>query len=242
MWITSSGKLWEIESDGFARGPSNTSVTASDITATAAGPHLISGSPSLRCDDSCLGPPWWGSCTSRCVRFFYGLRLAAPDRVIESSEFEFLSRAQPAIESDGEKLVVAWLRGTQTEGGQVVLSPVDPARRSFPVTGAEALVLGRFRTDYEPARPDIAVTAEGTFVVWHTRTGANRYDVVGAFLARDGSVEELTIAASGADERDPSIIVLGNGGVLIAYRKIEKGENRIAWRVIGSQARRRSVR
>jgi hypothetical protein len=55
-------------------------------------------------------------------------------------------------------------------------------------------------------------------------------------------VETFTVAGSATDERDPSILALENGELLVAYRKIENGQASIAWRVIGSQARRRAVR
>ena len=247
MWVTSNGRFWQIETDGSARGPFDAFWPASDMTATAAGPRMISGWRNLN-EGSCGGThckpnplPWAGSCN--CVKYDLRLRLLVPPDVARTTILEFETEAHPAIAHDGDKLLVAWFRGAQKTGGEVVLSSIDSAQgSSFAGAVAVPRVLGRFWIDAGQTRPDIAVTEQGTFVVWRTSSLFGEYDIAGALVRRDGTVEELTIAGSEADERDPSVLALENGEVLVAWRKIEGKQSRIAWRVIGSQARRRAVR
>ncbi|HEY0157289.1 MAG TPA: hypothetical protein VGF28_08395 [Thermoanaerobaculia bacterium] len=250
MWVTSAAQFWHIETDGFARGPFAAVWPASDMTATAGGPRIVSGwrdpnawicSGNSGC--SAGGPPLGGYCNDQCRIYTNALRLVVPYDVVESSRLDFATDAQPAVESDGERVVVAWFRGAQKSGGDVVaalLEPLTPV--AFRSAVQAPLVLGRFGPDSGRTRPDIAVTARGTFVVWRTTSAAGDHDVVGALLARAGTVEQFTVASSPADERDPSILELENGLLLVAYRKIEGNQSRIAWRFLGEQGKRRSVR
>jgi hypothetical protein len=108
---------------------------------------------------------------------------------------------------------------------------------------APPLKLGPFPFgDAGPTRPDIASDGERTVIVWRVRTAAENHDIVGAWLDRDGSVTPLTIATSAADERDPSVIAVGNGAFLVAYEKIEAGQRRIAGRFVTLPERQRAVR
>ena len=56
------------------------------------------------------------------------------------------------------------------------------------------------------------------------------------------TVTFLPIATSSADERDPSIIALGDGRFLVAYEKIAGSERRLAGRFVDFGNRRRAVR
>jgi hypothetical protein len=253
MWITAGAQFWHIETNGFARGPFNAVWPASDMTETAGAPRLVSAGRdpydfTCRNEPGCraAGGPFNGHCYDHCrIWTSHWLRLVVPYDVIEANRFEFTSEAQPAVESDGEKLVMAWFRGTQTAGGEVVAAVIEPLTPAAYRSLVQApLVLGRFGPDSGITRPDIAVTERGTYVVWRTTSPGRGHDVAGAFLGRDGTVEPFMVAGSAADESDPSILVLGNGSALVAYRKIEGGQSTIAWRTIGTAAtgRRRAVR
>jgi hypothetical protein len=52
----------------------------------------------------------------------------------------------------------------------------------------------------------------------------------------------LSIATSLADERDPSVIALGEGRFLVAYEKDSDGDRRIAGRFVTFESRSRAVR
>ena len=251
MWVTSNGQFWEIEANGAARGPFDAMWPASDITAPVTEvPFLVSGwrDPNVWTCDPASGCtigsfPGIKVCKEECRIRKSSLRLVMPYDVIETTLLDYRTEAEPAVESDGGKLVMAWFRGAQATGGDVVAAIIDPLTAPTFRSAIQApLVLGRFGPDSGPTRPDIAVTERGTYVVWRTSSPGGDHDVAGALLRRDGTVEQFTVAESEADERDPSILALENGELLVAYVKIESGESRIAWRVIGSQARRRVVR
>ena len=61
-------------------------------------------------------------------------------------------------------------------------------------------------------------------------------------MDEDGSVAELQIASSSADELDPSVIAIRPGEFLIAYEKDSGLERRIAGKLLTFPARRRTVR
>jgi len=52
----------------------------------------------------------------------------------------------------------------------------------------------------------------------------------------------MSIATSPVDERDPSVLAVGNGRFLVAYEKIGGGDRRLAGRFIDFEPRRRTVR
>ena len=65
---------------------------------------------------------------------------------------------------------------------------------------------------------------------------------MGAVIDRDSNVTPLSIATSSADERDPSVLAIGEGRFLIAYERFDAGERRIAGRILTLAGRRRAVR
>jgi|SRR5438132_7837304 len=66
--------------------------------------------------------------------------------------------------------------------------------------------------------------------------------IVGASIDRSGNVAYMSIATSPVDERDPSVLAVGNGRFLVAYEKIGGGDRRLAGRFIDFEPRRRTVR
>jgi hypothetical protein len=250
MWITSGAQFWHIETDGSARGPFDAVWPASDMTATAAGvPLMVSGWRDgwFACagDAGCVTGSFSGFqvCKEECRIRKTWLRLVVPYGIVEGIPLEYVSDAEPALASDGDRLVMTWFRRTQKSVGDVVAAVLDPVTRDkFKSVVHAPLVLGQFAPDTGATRPDIAVNERGTYVVWRTMTPGGDHDIAGAFLGRDGTVEPFTVADSPADERDPSILALENGALLVAYRKADGLESRVAWRVIGAQTRRRAVR
>jgi hypothetical protein len=245
MWIAAEFNLWQIDANGAASGPVNGVWPASDMTVTTGLPRTVSAyreGPGYHC--TCMAVPWSGGvCAASCRVPVYPLRLVLPNQAANTRTFSFWTEAYPAIETDGEILVMAWFRGDQASGGEVVASMLNPAMPDVFGSVVQApAVLGQFGRDSGPTRPDTAMTDRGTAIVWRTTSPLGDHDIAGALLRRDGSVETFTVAASAADERDPSVLALENGALLIAYRKVENGQSRLAWRIVGSQGRRRAVR
>ena len=138
---------------------------------------------------------------------------------------------------------MAWYRGEQAAGGDVVLARLTPSNAlPFDVVVQGAKVLGRFAPDEGVTRPDLASDAQRTIVVWRTTSAAGDHDIVGSSIDRAGNVAHFGIAASAADERDPSVISLANGSFLVAYETVSGGERRLAARFLTFAGRRRAVR
>ena len=148
--------------------------------------------------------------------------------------------AQPAIASDPNNVTVAWLEGDPARGGRAkaVRFPLS-ALDSFSVV--PELTIGSFGPDAGATRPAVASDGERAIVVWRTQKFPGNHDVVAAIVDGDDKVTPLTIAASAADERDPSVIALDHGAFLVAYEKIDAGERRIAGRFL-TFGRQRAVR
>jgi hypothetical protein len=124
-----------------------------------------------------------------------------------------------------------------------VASRLDPSRFAiFPRSIADFQIIGGFGPDFGPTRPDIATDGERYVVVWRTATGNGSHDVVGASIDRAGTIVPLSIATSTEDERDPSVIAVGNGRFLVAYDKLSNGERRIAGRFVTFENRTHAVR
>jgi hypothetical protein len=154
----------------------------------------------------------------------------------------FDSDAAPAIQSDGRDVMLAWFRGTQLTGGEVVMNRLQPSALSgFSQAVDEPRILAPFGGDAGATRPDIATDGERYVIVWRTRGTQGEHDIVGASIDRNGNVIPLSIANSLADERDPSIVTLGPGKFLVAYEKID-GDRRIAGRFLTFDSRSRAVR
>src|SRR5258708_20600477 len=137
---------------------------------------------------------------------------------------------------------MAWYFGTQTTGGTVLAARVNPASFDFPGAVKTSQSLGTFAPDSGQTRPDIATDGERYIVVWRTTSAAGDHDIVGASLDRNANVTPFSIATSSADERDPSIIAVGDGVFLVACETFSEGVRRIAGRYVTFGARRHAVR
>jgi hypothetical protein len=120
------------------------------------------------------------------------------------------------------------------------LSP--PSFNDFIASVNQFRVIGSFGPDSGPTRADIASDGERYVVVWRTQTSDRSHDIVGASIDRAGNIIPLSIATSTADERDPSVISMGDGTFLVAYEKVSDGQRRIAGRFVIFDPRSRAVR
>jgi hypothetical protein len=161
-----------------------------------------------------------------------------------ANDFNFDSNAAPAIRGDGRDVALVWLQGAQVSGGSVVMTRLSPPSFTdfFPGVN-QPLVIGSFGPDAGPTRPDIAGDGERYVVVWRTQTPGRSHDIAGASIDRAGNIIPLSIATSTADERDPSVVSMGDGTFLVAYEKVSDGDRRIAGRFVTFGApRARAVR
>ena len=248
-WITVDGIVLEVLSNGSLQTPQAGGDAASDMTVATDFPQLISGR-STTTFVSCGSQPFcentrW-SCDPRCQIFqsSYLMKFTALYTARSTTDLGFLSDAQPALNADGDDLLAAWFNGDQTKGGTVFAARVPAASfASFPGIVEQANPLGPFTPDSGPTRPDIATDGERYVVVWRIKSRpSGDHDIVGASLDRNGIVTPFSIATSSADERDPSIIALGNGVFLVAYESFSDGVRRIAGRYVTFGGRRHAVR
>jgi hypothetical protein len=244
-WVTGGGSVSEITRAG-ATSPLG-GLIASDMTVANDYPQIVSRQTVAQvarcaCDP---GPHAWG-CTASCPAIYvysYSLQFMSLYTFSAAKILSFASDAQPAISSDGQALLIAWMNGAQTTGGDVVVARLDSSSlNDFSQAVARSTTIGTFNRDAGETRPDIASDGNHTVVVWRTRTDAGDHDVVGAAIDHDGRVTSFSIAASAGDERDPSIVALSNGTFLVAYEKIEHGERHIAGRFLTFDERRRAAR
>ena len=131
----------------------------------------------------------------------------------------------PAIGSNSRDVTVALFQGLQRFGGAVVTISMTPsAFKDFPNAADHWRSIGHVEPDLGYTRPDIASDGERYVVVWRTATDTTgTHDIVGASIDRDGNIVPLSIATSTADERDPSVVAVGNGTFLVAYEKFSNG-------------------
>jgi hypothetical protein len=246
-WITAGGLVWQQQKDDSVLEPLNGGPSASDMTVATDYPQLIGSRKTVvgsTCGPCTPDPHSWG-CPEVCRinRYATNFTFTALYTSSFTVSFPFDSDAQPAVQSDGRDVLVAWFDGAQSLGGTVLATRVPPASfRVFPVILGQTYALGTFARDAGQTRPDIAFDGERYVVVWRTTSAVGDHDIVGSSLDSNGNVTPFTIAASSADERDPSIIAVGNGVFLVAYQKFNGGELRIAGRYITFSARRHAVR
>ena len=251
-WIAVNGVVVEMKENGTVSGSLNGGF-ASDMTVATDFPQIV-GSLRRVVGFTCipglpLGPPsctpqphLWG-CPEECRIYEYATQFSftALYRTSEETSFSYVSDAQPAVETDGHDLLIAWFDGAQVSGGAVLAARIDPA--SFDFLGAlnTPQRLGTFARDVGPTRPAIATDGERYVVVWRTTSSAGRHDIAGASLDGNGIVTSFSVASSSADELDPSIVAVGKGVFLIAYETVSD-VRRIAGRYVTFGARRHAVR
>ena len=255
-WIAAAGKVWRVRRDGTVDVPIFSGINTSDMVAIEDSPVLVSAgriqlntftcSPEPNC--KAVGGPFNGFCydrdSCRIYKYSSALRLMRLFVVSTITILPFDSFDQPAIQSNGRDILVAWLFGDEQSGGVVTATRLDVASLAdFAARVArDQLFLGKFGPDAGRTRPDIATDGERYVVVWRTTTATGDHDVVGASIDRSGNVAYMSIATSPVDERDPSVLAVGNGRFLVAYEKISGGDRRLAGRFIDFEPRRRTVR
>ena len=246
-WITAQNRLWLVDDFGSIRaqyfyvgGP------ASDMTAAGDLPQIVTGQRGSVLDNNACGCARFGSgfvsiCPCPVYRSTYALQFITLFSAAQSIPFDFDSMLQPAVLNDGREILIAWFRGSEAGGGEVVLTHVDPAApASFK---APPQTIGTFALDAGMTRPGIATDGDRTLVVWRNVAPGNAHDIAGALIDRDGKVTPLSIAASPDDEIDPSVIAIEPGLFLVAYEKIGATDRRIAGRfVIIPPGRRHAAR
>jgi hypothetical protein len=247
-WLTSDGLLFRLAADGSVADIFNGGAAASDMAVADSSPQLVSGLRNLKavdCKQPCAGMTAHFFCPESCEVFqaSFSLGYVALNTFSSSRTFVFDTDAQPSVGSDGRGVLFAWFQGAESSGGDVVAVRLQPP--SFPnfKNGLDQpLTLGAFGPDRGVTRPDIATDGQRYLVVWRTVSAAGDHDIVGAMVDNSGKVTPILIVASGADERDPSVIAVAEGTVLVAYEKISGGERRIAGRFISFTSRRRAAR
>lgn len=234
VWIATGPWLWRLAPDGARQ--LSPGIVSSDM---AVGTDVVVGArlKKLQVPNACtcpvLGGPFRGFCPSGCEVYsgIYTVDVVALFTAAASRTFQSLSDAQPAIASDADNVTVAWFEGDEASGGSVMAMRL-PLSALASLTTARALTLGSFAPDAGVTRPAIASDGERALVVWRVQTSPGNHDVAAAVVDAGGTVTPLTIAASAADERDPSVIAIGHGAFLVAYEKIFAGERRIAGRFV----------
>ncbi|HYO78279.1 MAG TPA: hypothetical protein VE010_17600 [Thermoanaerobaculia bacterium] len=247
-WITAGGRLGQLDAQGRLVSASELHASATDVAVANGQLQLIAGqqvrTDSWTCspEPGCMMRGAFSVCYCKVYRYTYALKLLQPGLTADLM-FPFASEAAAAIEADRERIAVAWFRGQQANGGEVVVSfSTASGAAAFAQAAQTPIVLAPFAADRGPTRPDIAMDGSRTIVVWRTTTAVGDHDVVAASIDADGEVERFDVATSAADERDPAIFALGNGSFLIAYEKVISGSTQTAWRIASFSGRRRSVR
>jgi hypothetical protein len=252
-WLTANNLVWQLRGDGSLDVPLESAVPASDMVANAPFPRLVGATKAVsihKCSSnpSCraVGRQFNGYCFNSpgCridIEAGYALKFLALYSTFDSVPFTFESDAQPAIASDGRDVLIAWFRGTQQLGGDVVIDRFSDLLTFSKVTESPQQI-GSFGPEYAPVRPDVATDGERYVIVWQLRTPAYDHDIVAVALDAAGHVTRFTIASSADDERNPSVISTRPGSFLIAYEKIGGTDRQIAHQFITFDGRARVVR
>ena len=246
-WITVNGLVLENNADGSLQLPLDGGVVAADMIVATDFPQLVGirkVSDGFICRTPC---PYsdnhsWG-CRVECWVHNYStiFTFTALYKASVAVPFPFDSDAQPSLQTDGHDVLMAWYNSERANGGDVVAARLDPSVFDFRNAVKATLSLGTFGRDGGQTRPDIATDGQRYVVVWRTAVPNGTHDIVGASLDGSDNVTPFSIATSSADERDPSIIAVGNGVFLVAYQKFNGGELRIAGRSVTFGGRRRAV-
>jgi hypothetical protein len=247
-WITGNGYAWQIRDDGSVNGPLDAGIAGSDMTVASDFPQIVSGQR-ITIDPRTCAPGggcsrgFGGICTCSPFHPFYSMQFISLYTASSTKNFDFDTDATPAIGSNNSDVTVALFPGPQRTGGVVVtISMALSAFKDFASAADHWRTIGHVEPDLGYTRPDIASDDERYVVVWRIATPDGSHDVVGASIDRAGTIVPLSIATSSEDERDPSVVALGNGKFLVAYDKLSNGERRIAGRFVTFGGRTHAVR
>jgi hypothetical protein len=244
-WISAGSSAWELRDDGSLGEPLNEGMEATDMTVATDFPQIVALSHMMgpfECPVNCRLPRTF--CFCPLIRTTTSsLRFTSLYSVSASKPFDFDSDASPAIGSNGRDVALVWLNGAHGSGGSVVMTRLSPPSfTDFPTAVNQSRIIGSFGAEVGQTRPDIASDGQRYVVVWRTAIGDSTHDIVGASIDRAGNISPLSIATSTADERDPSVVSLGDGTFLVAYEKFSDGQRRIAGRIVIFDPRARAVR
>lgn len=245
-WLTFDKQLWQLHDDGTLDEPLGVGFNASDMVANGAFPRLIGRTAARyyeQCKASCLvngGRPWGyfclpgPDCTYQ-VPLGYALTFTAVYSAFSSAPFTFESTTRPAIANDGNDTVIAWF----LDGVFVFSRFPDSRMQNLSAATAQPTPVPPFGGRVNAlVRPDIATDGTHYVMVW--QTAAN--DIAGASLDAQGNVSPFSVAATQADEHDPSVIAIRPGLFFVAYEKISGTDRRIAGEFITFDGRQRPVR
>jgi len=249
-WISAGSLVSELRDDGSPGAQLDAGMAATDMTVATDFPqvvglrHISSNTFICRPDPGCVvgGFPKFCVCLVPAVRAS-ALLFTSLYSISSSKTFDFDSDAAPAIGSSGRDVALVWLNAAHGNGGPVVMTRLSPPSfTDFPAAVTEYRPIGAFGPETGPTRPDIASDGERYVVVWRTAMPGGSHDVVGASIDRAGNIIRLSIATSTADERDPSVLSMGDGTFLVAYEKFGDGQRQIAGRFVVFDPRSRAVR
>ena len=240
-WISFDGAVREIGADGSLGANLDAGVPVSDMLATSDFPKVVG--QANRSVNNCGYIPWLGYFPG-CFTNLRDLRFVSLQTGLATRRLGLRTDVWPVIQSDGRDVLVVWRNGEQSDGGPV--TAVRLSATSFTAVDVDlqgGFNIGTFGPDVVATRPGIATDGERYLVVWSTKKlGSSSRDIVGAVIDRDNQVIPLSIAATGADERDPSILMTAPGNFLVAYEKLSNGERRLATRTVKFNTRRRAAR
>jgi hypothetical protein len=245
-WITAAASAWELRDDGSLSEPLNAGMNATDMTLATEFPQIVALGQlpgPLTCPVSCRLPHTFCLCPLVPTSGVNSLQFTSLYSVTASIVLDYDTDAAPALRGDGHDVAMVWLQGIHPRGGSVVMARLRPP--SFGNVASrvnQPRVIGSFGPDTGATRPDIASDGERYVVVWRTANTNGTHDIVGASIDRAGNILPLSIAISAADERDPSVLSMGNGMFLVAYEKFSGGQREIAGRFVIFDSRGRAVR
>jgi hypothetical protein len=252
-WISADASAWELRDDGSLDVTLNAGINATDMTVATDFPQIVGhdqlASSRFTCDrlPGCSpvpAGPFRGFCSDSCRKFQYTylLRFTSLYSLSVAKEFAFDSDAAPAVGNNGRDVAMVWFHGERGKDGFVAMSRVlPPSFTDFVAATNQFNIIGSYGPDAGPTRPDIASDGERYIVVWRTAKGDGTHDIVGASIDRAGNILPLSIATSSADERDPSVVSMGDGTFLVAYEKFS-GDRQIAGRFVTFGSRTHAVR
>jgi hypothetical protein len=232
FWLAAGKSLWHVSADG-SHGPMISPGLAAEDLAVSDGNAQIVGyqtTPKPICT-GCGDRHSWCTCPPPDAG---KTRIALVTVFVRAGQLPYLfDQAPPAWvrNHDGESIVV-WHDNDSIRVVKLT-SALEPDSSSLRTVG--------IASRGNATQADLASDGKRWVIVWNTVAPGGDYDIVGTSLEPDGSLVPLTIATSTAHEFQPSIIATGPGEFLVAYRKQNVGEQRIAGRAITFPERRRAV-